>query len=181
MKGIVFTEFLDYVGSTISSDMVDDIIDDCSFEHGGAFTAVGTYPFQDMAALVGALSKRTSVPMPNLLHGFGRYLCVRFAVLYPQFFDAQGSLFDFLESVNDQIHVEVKKLYPDAELPAFDTYSRSGDQLDLDYKSCRPLAALAEGMIEAASEHYREPVAVTTQRIGDGPESFVRFSIRHHA
>lgn len=179
MKGIVFTEFLDYVGATISSDMVDDIIDDCSFSHGGAFTAVGTYPFQDMAALVGALSKRTSVPMPDLLHGFGDHLCGRFANLYPQFFETQKCLFDFLESVNDQIHVEVKKLYPDAELPAFETHARTGNRLDLDYRSCRPLAALAEGMIEAASEHYREPVAVTAQRIDDGAESFVRFSIRH--
>lgn len=180
MKGIVFTEFLDYVGTTISSNMVDDIIDDCSFPHGGAFTAVGTYPFQDMAALVSTLSKRTAVPVSDLLHGFGHHLCGRFTILYPQFFEAKTCLFDFLESVNDQIHVEVKKLYPDAELPAFQTHARTSDRLDLDYRSCRPLAALAEGMIQAASEHYREPVAVTCQRIDDGPESFVRFSIRHH-
>jgi hypothetical protein len=180
MKGVVFTEFLGYVESTAGSDMVDDIIDDCRFGHGGSFTAVGTYPFQDMAALVGALSKRTSIAMPDLLHGFGHHLCGRFALLYQQYFEAKKSLFDFLESVNDQIHVEVKKLYPDAELPAFATHARTSDRLDLDYRSCRPLAALAEGMIEAASKHYYEPVAITSQRIDEGPESFVRFSIRHN-
>jgi hypothetical protein len=178
MKGIVFTEFLDYVDAALGSNMVDDIIDDCDLPHGGAYTAVGTYDYKEMAGLVAALSKRTATPAPQLLGNFGRHLCHRFAHLHPDFFSAKTCLFDFLESVHDHIHVEVKKLYPDAELPAFQTHLRQADNLELDYRSCRPLAALAEGLIEGASDLYREPVAVSTQKIDDGAGGLVRFSIR---
>lgn len=179
MKGIVFTEFLDYVDATSGRDMVDDILDDCSFAHGGAYTAVGTYDYQEMVALVSALAKRTETPVPKLLCGFGQHLCGRFATLYPEFFQNKTCLFDFLESVNGHIHVEVHKLYPDAELPAFETHARSASDLQLDYRSCKPLASLAEGLIKGASEIYREPVAVSHERREIAGDTFVRFSVRH--
>jgi hypothetical protein len=179
MKGIVFTEFLDYVDATCGRDMVDDILDDCSFPHGGAYTAVGTYPYQEMVALVGALSKRTKMGPPDLLCGFGRHLCGRFAHLYPEFFENKKCLFDFLESVNGHIHVEVYKLYPDAELPAFETHARTAANLELDYRSCKPLASFAEGLIKGASDIYREPVVVSHERREETGDAFVRFSIKH--
>lgn len=178
MKGIVFTEFLDYVDATLGSNMVDDIIDDCAFEHGGAFTAVGTYDYREMVALVTALSRRTSSGVPVLLQGFGRHLCGRFAHLYPKFFENKVCLFDFLESVNGHIHVEVHKLYPDAELPAFSTHARSEDRLALDYRSCRPMASLALGLITGASDHYGEAVEISQEAHRENGEDFVRFSVR---
>jgi hypothetical protein len=179
MKGIVFTEFLDYVDATSGSNMVDDIIDDCAFPHNGAFTAVGTYDYREMVALVTALARRTSRDVPDLLSGFGRHLCGRFAHLYPHFFENKICLFDFLESVNGHIHVEVHKLYPDAELPAFATHARSDRELALDYRSCRPLASFAQGLIEGASDHYGERVEVTQEKRCERDENFVRFSVRH--
>jgi hypothetical protein len=179
MKGIVFTELLDYVDATLGRDMVDDIIDDCNFAHGGAYTSVGTYEYQEMIALVSALSKRTETRVPDLLCGFGRHLCGRFANLYPEFFENKKCLFDFLESVNGHIHVEVHKLYPDAELPAFETHARSAGDLQLDYRSCKPLASLAEGLIKGASDIYREPVAVSHERREEAGDAFVRFSVKH--
>ena len=179
MKGIVFTEFLDYVDATLGRDMVDDVLDDCSFPHGGAYAAVGTYDYQEMIALVGAVSKRSGKKVPDLLCGFGRHLCGRFAHLYPEFFQNKTCLFDFLESVNGHIHVEVHKLYPDAELPAFATNARTNDRLELDYRSCKPLASLAEGLIKGASDFYREPIAVSQERREDTGDAFVRFSITH--
>lgn len=119
MKGVVFTEFLDFVSGALGSDVADDIIDDADVPNGGAYTAVGTYPYTEMQALVTALSRRTGKPVPDLLTLFGRHLCRRFAVRYPEFFTVQTSLFDFLESVDAYIHREVHKLYPDAELPVF--------------------------------------------------------------
>lgn len=178
MKGVVFTEFLDYVGATAGPDIVDDILDDCAFEHDGAYTAVGTYPYQEMISLVVALSKRSGAQVPEVLSGFGRHLSGRFATLYPSFFENKRCLFDFLESVNDHIHVEVHKLYPDAELPAFRTHLRSETCLDLDYRSCRPLASLAEGLILGASDYFHEPIAVAQERHEEGEDAFVRFSIR---
>ncbi len=36
MKGIVFTEFIELVEQTFSEDMVDDILEDCDLDSGGA-------------------------------------------------------------------------------------------------------------------------------------------------
>ena len=181
MKGVVFTEFLDFVSATLGADLADDMIDDAAVSSGGAYTAVGTYPHTEMQALVSALARRTGTPAPELLGLFGRHLCRRFAVTHPDFFAAQTSLFDFLDSVDGHIHAEVHKLYPDAELPVFRLARRGADAIDLDYESCRPLEALAEGMIRAAADHYGQPVAIATSRVAESAGGFVRFSIRHAA
>ncbi|TFZ59481.1 hypothetical protein E4V01_08480 [Methylorubrum sp. Q1] len=181
MKGVVFTEFLDFVSGALGSELADDIIDDADVPNGGAYTAVGTYPYSEMQALVTALSRRTGSSVPDLLTLFGRHLCLRFVVRYPEFFTVQTSLFDFLESVDAYIHREVHKLYPDAELPVFRLTRHGSDAIDLDYESCRPLEALAEGMIQGAADHFRQPVAVAKLRVEDPAGPFVRFSIKHAA
>lgn len=181
MKGIVFTEFLEFVAASHGGDTVDDIIDDAALPHDGAYTSVGTYPFQEMQRLVTALCCRTHARADDLLNAFGVHLCSRFAVKYPEFFETAANLFDFLESVDRHIHVEVHKLYPDAELPKFRLNSRSMRHLAIDYASCRPLESLAEGMIRAAARHFDEPVTISRSRINDPVEPFTRFLIEHAA
>lgn len=181
MKGVVFTELLEFVASSFGDDMVDDIIDDASLPHGGAYTAVGTYPYTEMQRLVVALAKRSDAGVGELLTLFGDHLCRRFVVKYPEFFSSQPCLFDFIESVDRHIHVEVHKLYPDAELPLFTTSGRDAESLSLDYSSCRPLAALAEGMIKGAADHYGEAVTIQRTQIDDGDTPIVRFAIRRAA
>ena len=135
MKGVVFTEFLEMVEETCSADLVDDIIEDSGVESGGAYTAVATYDHAELVALVLALSKRTKTPVPDLVRTFGRHLLGRFAVLFPDFFHV-GSAFEFLQSIETHIHVEVKKLYPDAELPHFECRQIGSKQLETIYTSC---------------------------------------------
>lgn len=181
MKGVVFTEFLDFVAAGHGADMMDDIIDDAALPHGGAYTAVGTYPFQEMQRLVTALCLRAHIGADDLLKAFGRHLCGRFVLKYPEFFAASQNLFDFVESVDRHIHVEVHKLYADAELPRFHTNARDAHCLSIDYASCRPLEALAEGMIREAARHYGEPVTISRSRIADASEPFTRFLIQRAA
>ena len=88
MKGVVFTEFLDMVEQRFSPDMVDDIIEDANLPSGGAYTAVGTYPHDEMVALVVALSARSGAAVPDLLRAFGEYLFGRFVQGYPGHFSA---------------------------------------------------------------------------------------------
>ncbi|MCW6508434.1 heme NO-binding domain-containing protein [Lichenifustis flavocetrariae] len=181
MKGVVFTEFLDFVAATHGSDMADEIIEDAALPHDGAYTSVGTYPFQEMQRLVAALCHRTRASADALLKAFGGHLCSAFAIKYPDFFTASKTLFDFLESVDQHIHVEVYKLYPDAELPTFRTNSRDAGHLSIDYASCRPLESLAEGMIRAAARHFGETVTISRRRVEDEAEPFTRFLIEQAA
>ena len=97
MKGVVFTEFLEMVEDKFSADMVDDIIDDADPESGGIYTAVGTYPHEEIVSLVVSLSKHTDIAVPDLVKIFGEHLFGRFAILYPDFFKENIDVFDFLE------------------------------------------------------------------------------------
>lgn len=178
MKGLVFTELLDFVAASYGEDIVDDIIDDCCLPSDGAYTSVGTYDHAEMQALIAALARRTGTPATDILQQFGRHLGHRFVELFPDFFANRACLFDFLDSVESYIHAEVHKLYPDAEFPSLRTRARHESQLELDYCSCRPLAALAEGLILGASDYYREPVRVAQRRHEDANGGFVRFTIQ---
>ena len=106
MKGMVFTEFLDMVELKFSADMVE------------------------------ALALRSGVPVPTLVHAFGPHFFWRLYALYPDCFSGIPSALDFLEGIETVIHTEVRKLYPDAQLPEFDCV-RTASGLDMVYSSPR--------------------------------------------
>lgn len=154
MKGVVFTEFLEFVGANYGPDTVDDIIDDSQVPSGGAYTAVGTYDHAEMVSLCTALASRTGTPAADLVRSFGCHLSGSFAKGYPAFFARSGNFFDFLESIEAHIHVEVRKLYPDAELPTFSVEQRTPTRLVLQYRSPRRMGHLAEGLILGSARQF---------------------------
>ena len=108
---------------------------------------------------------------------FGQQLFGRFVRIYPRFFDGITSMFEFLENVDGYIHVEVRKLYRDAELPHFTSERLDDRKLTLTYRSTRPFADLAEGLILGCAAHYGDPVAVSREQIHDSTGSGTRFLI----
>jgi hypothetical protein len=174
MKGLVFTEFLEMVEAKFSANMVDDIIEDCVLESGGAYTAVGTYDHHELVLLVTALSQRSGVPGSSLVLAFGEYMFQRFRVFYPGFFTSVHSALDLLEGIESVIHTEVRKLYPDAQLPKFDCV-RSVDGLTMDYSSPRHFGDLAEGLIRGAIAHFGDKLDLSRETRHDGT---VRFTLR---
>jgi len=164
MKGIVFTKFLEMVEDTWSSDFADQLVESVDLPSGGSYTAVGTYDHREMVALVTRLSEMSGTPVPDLLKAYGRYLFGQFAILYPGFFEGMGSSLDFVASIESVIHVEVRKLYPDAELPRFDVLEQTPDLLVIRYQSDRHLGDLAEGLLESCIVHFQETGQVELQR-----------------
>jgi Haem-NO-binding len=176
MKGIVFTEFIDMVESKFGFDMMDDIIESSNLPSGGIYTAVGTYDHTEMVQLVVGLSKRTEIPIDQLLKAYGKHLFGVFIKSYPHFFENTNNVFDFFEQIDRYIHVEVQKLYPDAELPKFDTNRVGDNTLEMLYQSDRKMADLADGLIEAAIEHYQESATVDMHNVNEDGSS-VKFII----
>lgn len=163
MKGVVFTELLDMVEALFGADMIDDILDDCELASGGAYTTVGTYDHNELLQIVGALSKRSDLPVKDLVHKYGHHLFFRFYEIMPVFFDKPKSVFEFLESVHGYIHVEVKKLYPDAALPHFETERSGDDVLIMTYRSRCPFADFAGGLIHGCVEFYKETIDIQSE------------------
>jgi hypothetical protein len=173
MMGMVFTEFLELVESKFSPEVADSIITAAGTATDGAYTAVGKSDHAEMVRMVQALSVETQVPVEELLRVFGHHLAVRFSHLYGAFFASQPSLFDFLASVDSKIHVEVRKLYPAAELPSIQSCERTTDSQTLIYRSSRHMHDLALGLIQGAAVHYGQPVEVEHSSLPDGGVRFV--------
>ncbi|MBV9576243.1 MAG: heme NO-binding domain-containing protein [Gammaproteobacteria bacterium] len=160
MKGMVFTEFLTFVEDNFGYETVDKIIEESHLSNNGAYTAIGTYDHGDMVKLVTALSQQLNTPIPDLLRTFGKHLFYRFKALFPHFFKENQSAFDFLSSVDNYIHIEVKKLYKDAELPKFEYEKPSPNILIMYYTSSRHFEDLAEGLIAGCIEQHHEKVSI---------------------
>jgi hypothetical protein len=176
MKGIVFTEFLEMVEESFSPEVADRIIEEADLPSGGAYTAVGTYDSQEMFLLVANLSRVTGVAIPDLLKTFGRHLFGRFYVGYPHFFEGVPSALAFLKNIEDVIHVEVRKLYPDAELPRFECEADEPGRLVLVYRSQRRLADLAEGLMMGCADHYKVNLDIRRENVSKDGEA-VRFEL----
>ncbi len=177
MKGIVFTEFIEMVEAAHGADLTDELLDLPGLTNDGAYTSVGTYEFWELASMVAKLSELLEVPPGELLLGYGQHMFKRFVALFPDMFEGQCDALQFLAGVHDRIHVEVRKLYPEAELPFFDCVEEGGG-LTMTYKSARPLASLAEGLIRGCLEHFGEDREVSHESTGDRDGTEAVFSIR---
>lgn len=177
MKGVIFTEFLEMVADKFSEDMVDDIIDDSDLESEGVYTAVGTYSHKEIVKLVVSLSKRTDIEVEPLIRIFGQHLFGRFSALYPAFFPGNMDVFTFLESVENYIHVEVRKLYPDASLPTFATEREGDDVLIMTYSSQHPFSTLAQGLLRGCLDHFEVDGDISMKDLSAGKGTHAEFRI----
>jgi len=153
MKGIVFREFGELVTARFGEATWDALITESKVPSGGAYTAVGTYPHEEAVALLTALSRKTGVSPDDLLKAFGEHLFGVLSQRFPFAVAGHADIFTFLESLDGVVHVEVRKLYPDAELPSFVTRWQ-GDVFVLEYRSQRPFASLADGLLRGAMSHW---------------------------
>ena len=181
MKGMVFNEFLEMVEAKFGYEMVDRLIESSDLPSGAAYTSVGTYDYGEMMTLVGKLAEATDTPVPDLVKVFGQHLFGRFAQGHPHFFEGIESAYDFLKRVDSYVHVEVRKLHPDAELPTFDCHDIDNDGLEMVYQSSRPFGDLAEGLIRGCIEHYGEPITLQRDDLGSDGGSHIRFTMRRAA
>ena len=160
MKGIVFTEFLDMVEGQFGLDTTEKIIERSALPNGGAYTSVGTYDHGELAGMVGHLSAITGIAPPALVRAFGEHMFPILAAAHPHVLAGVNSCFGLLEIVESGIHKEVRKLYPNAELPEIRCRRLDEARLEVTYRSARPFADLAEGLIRGCARHFGESVAL---------------------
>lgn len=179
MKGIVFVELLKMAEDLVGEAAVDAVLDATPLSTGGAFTAVGDYPCSDLVALVSAFSQATTVPGAELQRQFGHWMMNAFKTYYPGFFDSRPDVLAMLEAIEGEVHVEVRKIYPNAELPTFATERLAPDALRMDYSSTRPLVPFCQGLIEGCVDHFGTPASITTADRSTPDAARAEFTIRY--
>jgi predicted hydrocarbon binding protein len=153
MNGLLFTEFMEMVETTWSFDMVDTLIDRSQVSSGGIYTAVGSYPQEEMVALINALAEATETPTDQIERAFGKYLFRRIALEYPQYFTGIRDSFQFLARIDEIVHTIVRRHFPDTDPPTI-IVEQSPSRLSLTYFSESPFIHLAKGLIEGCISHF---------------------------
>lgn len=170
LKGIILSEFIEYIEQQLGEGTTQKIITDSELESEGAYTRVGMYDYQELISLLTQSAAETETDASVLLEGFSDHLFGVFKRDYSVFFDDVDNAVQMLMQIDDHIHVEVKKLYPDAELPSFD-YTKSGTKLTLNYRSPRPLASVAQCLVGACLKYFGSNEKLTSSTIAQDHKS----------
>lgn len=176
MKGIIFSEFLELVEDKFGLDVCQNMLDENQDE--GVYTTVGTYDHKALIKLIMTLSKLTGISAEDLQVVYGESI---FNTLYNSMPGLEGkalSTFDFIEKVEDYIHIEVKKLYPDANPPTFKFIAVSEMEMVMDYISARCMSHVCLGLIKGCSHHFNQELDIKMQPLKQD-QSEVRFTLRY--
>jgi len=176
MKGIVFTEFLELVELKFGLEMVDQIIQKSNLPSSGVYTSIGTYDFSEMLSLLKHLSESTGLSIDDLLLTYAEHFFGVLASSYPDFIAQYKDPITMLSSIENHIHVEVQKIYPEAELPTFDIKEKTDNSLVMIYKSSRAMYSFGLGLMHKTFEHFDATADIQMEKLADdGTE--VKFSI----
>lgn len=178
MKGIIFNLVEEVVIDDYNVETWEDLLDLTHVQ--GAYSAVGSYPDEELNALVAAGSQTTGISGPDLLRHIGRKAIPLLRERYPEFFDLHNDCRSFLGSLNEVIHPEVRKLYKGAEPPNFVISEGHDGSLIMEYHSHRSMCALAEGLIVGTADVYGQQVSVSQSmcKLHGAPYCELRVSVR---
>ena len=177
MKGVVFNEFVQHIETKHGDELIDAVLVAAKLPHGGAYTRVGTYPFEEMLRLVGAYAEASRRDVPDILEGFGEHCFASWVNYRPAFFAPGRQLFDILEQIDSFHEYEVRKLYPDAELPSFVTETRDERVLVIGYHSSKNLTDLAIGVIKGAAAHLGQAIDIRAEEATGPSGHYTRLRI----
>ncbi len=171
MRGVLMTEFLGWIEKTRGIAEVDAIVTELGDEltDGGAYTAVGNYPHDELVRMMRVTAARDGVTEFELQRQFGTALFPTLAHTGAPMLEGVTGSRDVFARINDVIHVEVKKLYPESHPPSVTMEEVDENEAFIEYSSHRHMAALCLGLVEGALDFYQESAEVTM--VGEGHES----------
>ena len=172
MKGVIFNVVEEVIHELFDADTWDDLLD--AAELDGAYTALGNYADTELLGIVAAACQATGMSADEVLRTVGHYALPKLAARVPDSLTDAPDAFSFIRKVNDIIHPEVLKIYPDSIPPAF-AFEDHADGLVVQYRSVRHLPALAEGLLSGMSLLFDEEISVTA--IEPGSEGEPRFLV----
>ena len=155
MLGPIFQHFEAFVIDAMGEDVWEEVIMRSELsEPDAAYSSLGMYPDSDLGALLNTSVDLSGLEASVLLERFGIFLLMRFSERFPAYFESTDGVISFLTSVDRHIHVQVRKLYPEAETPSVLVQHAPDGSVTVSYSSERKLCALARGMIKGAIDYY---------------------------
>ena len=161
MQGSIFTAFSDMIIEKMGMEQWNELLDKTDPESKGMYTSGEQYEDSELVNMVILLSEKTGAKPEDLIQAFGEYL---FDSLYqncPTDLSEIKTLREFLLSIHSVIHVEVKRLHPNAYLPVFEYEDGEGNDLIMYYSSKRKLCHASVGLIYGAAKQFKETISIS--------------------
>jgi len=174
MKGVIFNVVGQVVTEMLGEDAWDDLLD--SAGASGSYTSLGTYEDAELFGIAAAAAEALDTDIDTVLQVVGEKGFVHLSANHMELVNHHTRTVPFLQELNDIIHPEVLKLYPEARVPDFQTELVDGDRLVVIYRSERNIPGLAIGLIRGAAAHFGEEVHVDVEPFEDGHRLDIRCS-----
>lgn len=125
--------------------------------------------------MVEYISKKKNIPTYDIWEKIGMDNIHSFHEDYPGFF-RHDNLYSFLRSLYD-IHIVVTERIPGAKPPIVGVTPIAADVAEMTYKSDRGMFGYFHGLLKGASEHFKEPIEITTiEKASDYTKVHIKFN-----
>lgn len=175
MKGFVFTEFIRFVEESQGLAMVDEMIESSNLPSGGIYSAFNSYPFDELVTMLTFVCEKTKDSAEFLLEEFGKFVFPYLIGKHSYITQEYQHPIDLIAGIESHIHIEVKKLYEDAELPQFRLVEKEDNKLVMIYQSKRGLTYFAIGLMKETFNHFKMKgnVSIDKEYEGNGVKFIV--------
>ena len=128
------------------------------------------YDQTELMGMVQAMMCKSGPGIDDIQRAFGEHMLRYCAHCYPDYFESDG-LFAFLTDVQSRIHADIRRTYPDVDLPSFECREESEARLVMTVYAPPGATAFAEGLIGGCARFYDEEISLSkTDLSGDGTE-----------
>jgi hypothetical protein len=152
MVDMILRELTDFLEPEIGSQAASEFLDRARRQPEG-----------DLRQLVVALIPKGESSDDELLRRFGRHLFPRLADLYPAVFEGLNSWRQLLLEIAPRVHAELLRLQPDAQFPSLECRPLEGGAVEVEYRSPRDLAPMAQGMLQGCLDYFGVAGSVSRQ------------------
>ena len=176
MKGFIFTNFIDFIETSHGLELVDEMITNCDLPSEGIYSSFNSYDFDELVSLLTYVSKKTAVNPEIILEKFGIFVFPYLIGKHSYIIEQYDNALDLIGGIENHIHIEVKKLYNDADLPTFRIVEKTEKNLSIIYNSSKGLTYFAIGLIKETLNHFKVNGTVNIDK-SFGTENGVKFNI----
>ncbi|MDP9384036.1 MAG: heme NO-binding domain-containing protein [Actinomycetota bacterium] len=160
MHGIVHSELRSFLVDRVGEHGWHELAAGAGIEDG-AYRTTGTYPDEEITALVLAYSRRSRRRLGDILEEFGQTMAGDLLDTYAAFVRPEWRALDVIEHTEQAMHRAVRLHDPDAAPPRLRVERRGEDEVAVFYDSERRLCGFGVGVIRGIAERYGEPVTIT--------------------
>jgi hypothetical protein len=167
MKGFIFTNFIEFVETNHGLEMVDEMITNCNLPSQGIYSSFSSYQFDELVSLLTFVSQKTNVNPEILLEKFGVFVFPYLIGKHSYIIENFDNPIDLIGGIENHIHIEVKKLYNDADLPTFRVVEKTTKKLTIIYNSSKGLTFFAIGLMKETLNHFNVKGSITIDKSFD--------------